>query len=225
MFPFRHRPLVGALVALALAVVPAPVIAEEGTTVESQLIWPTSGRISQQYGCTGFSWEPRRGSCAHFHTGIDIAGTRGTPVRAADSGVVSHVGWDPWLPQRIASWVVIVNHGDGLQTMYAHLRDREMTGIRDGTRVRKGQIIGLMDSTGLSTGPHLHFSVLRNGTWANPRPLLAGKPHRGPRRPPRGSTVPELVDCSNFGAGYGASNGGLTAAVTESEAGPNDCAA
>jgi murein DD-endopeptidase MepM/ murein hydrolase activator NlpD len=219
-----HRRVAGVLFAFALLAVPAPVIAEDVVTPETPFIWPTSGRITQPYGCTGFRFEPRRGSCAHFHGGIDVADSRGTPIRAAEDGVIAHVGWDPWLPRNIASWVVIISHGDGIQTMYAHLRDKELTGILRGERVRQGQIIGLMDSTGLSTGSHLHFSVLRNGSFINPREFLAGQPERGPR-PGQGSTVPEQADCSNFGAGYGAYNGALTAAVTESEAGPSDCAA
>lgn len=225
MFPSHHRRVVGVLFAVALVAIPVPASAEDGVTPESQFIWPTSGRISQPYGCTGFAWEPRRGSCAHFHGGIDVAANRGTPIRAAAEGVIAHVGWDPWLPRRIASWVVIVNHGGGIQTMYAHMRDREVTGIERGRRVRQGQIIGLMDSTGLSTGSHLHFSVLRNGSFVDPREYLSGQPVRGPRRPPRGSTVPELVNCTSFGAGHGAYNGALTAAVTGSEAGPDACAA
>lgn len=202
----------------AIAVDPAvpldPAVAVDG---EQRFIWPTSGRLTQPYGCTGVRFEPRRGSCAHFHGGMDVANGRGTPVRAAGDGTISHVGWDPWLERRIASWVVIINHGGGVQTMYAHLRDREMDGIREGARVEQGQIIGLMDSTGLSTGPHLHFSFLRNGTWANPRDYIDGLPRR-PR--PRGGTSINDATCANFGAGMGAWNGGLVARATEFDGEP-----
>ncbi len=224
MFSSRHRRALGTVFAIALLAVPAPAIAEDGATSESPFMWPTTGRITQAYGCTGFRFEPRRGSCAHFHSGIDVADSRGTPIRSVEDGVVTHVGWDPWLPRRIASWVVLIGHGDGVQSMYAHLRDKDLVGISPGKRVRKGQIIGLMDSTGLSTGPHLHFSVLRNGSFINPREFLSGQPQRGPR-PGQGSTVPEQADCSNFGAGYGAYNGALTAAATEFDGGSNDCTA
>ena len=133
---------------------PGPICRRPGVAVDGEqtFIWPTSGRLTQPYGCTGVRFEPRRGSCAHFHGGMDIANGRGTPVRAAGDGTISHVGWDPWLERRIASWMVIINHGGGVQTMYAHLRDREMEGIRDGARVEQGQIIGLMDSTGCRPG-------------------------------------------------------------------------
>ena len=208
------------LVAASLAASVAPVVAEETTAPVEEFTWPTTGRVTQNYGCTGFWAEPRRGSCAHFHGGIDIANSRGTPIRAAADGVVSHVGWDPWLPRRIASWMVIINHGDGLQTMYAHLRDREMSGIQRGARVSQGQVIGLMDTTGMSTGPHLHFSFLRNGSWVSPRNFISGNPER---RRPQGSTVVQAT-CFNFGAGMGAYNGELIAMPLEFD-GPRTCAA
>ena len=221
----RLRRAAGVLFSIALLAIPGPVIAEEGDTPEHEFIWPTTGRITQPYGCTGFYLEPRRGSCPHFHGGIDIADTRGTPIRAVADGVVTHVGWDRGVPRRYSSWLVIIDHGGGIQSLYFHLRDRDLTSIERGKRVRKGQVIGLMDTTGMSTGPHLHFAVRRNGIIINPREFLTGQPNRGPRRPPEGSTIPEQAECWRPGAGYGAHNGALTAARTESEAGPNDCAA
>ncbi|CAN5792674.1 hypothetical protein BH24CHL6_BH24CHL6_13750 [soil metagenome] len=56
--------------------------------------WPTAGRLTQEYGCTGMSTNPRRGGCRGFHNGIDIANAWGTEIRAAAPGVVRHVGWD-----------------------------------------------------------------------------------------------------------------------------------
>jgi murein DD-endopeptidase MepM/ murein hydrolase activator NlpD len=220
--PFARQKLVAALLAVAwcVAATAAPVIAEDTPTSDPQFIWPTSGRLTQNYGCTGFWAEPRRGSCAHFHGGIDIGNSRGTPIRAAADGIISHVGLDPWLT-RNRSWMVIINHGAGLQTMYAHLRDREMEGIRRGARVEQGQVIGLMDMTGMATGPHLHFSFISNGSWVNPRDYIDGLPQRSK---PRGSTIVQQATCFNFGAGFGAYNGQLIAMPLEFD-GPPTCAA
>ena len=158
------------LAALACLPLPTAVVANSAT-----LIWPTSGRITQPYGCTGFYAEPRRGSCAHFHGGIDIANSRGTPVVAAADGVIDLVGWDPWI-QPDPDWMVIINHAGGLQTMYAHLRAKPVDGITKGAHVTQGQLIGLMDMTGRATGPHLHFAVILDGHYTNPRDYLAGSP-------------------------------------------------
>ena len=100
-------------------------------------IWPTSGKITQPFGCTGFWAEPRRGSCDHFHSGIDIANDRGTPVRAVADGVVELVGWDPWIHPD-PDWMVIIDHGNGVRTMYAHLRSKPVDGIERGAHVVPG---------------------------------------------------------------------------------------
>ncbi len=147
-------------------------VAQDGSR---KFIWPTKGRITQPYGCTGFSWEPRRGSCAHFHGGIDIANGRGTPIRAAGGGVITHVGWDPWGTR---NWMVIMRHGNGIVTWYAHMRPRQIAGIREGVRVRQGQVVGYMSDTGMATGVHLHWAVLKNGSYVNPKNYVDGKPTR-----------------------------------------------
>jgi murein DD-endopeptidase MepM/ murein hydrolase activator NlpD len=158
-----------------MACVPAAstTVAENGAT--ESWIWPTSGTITQPFGCTGFWAEPRRGSCDHFHSGIDIANERGTPVRAVADGVVELVGWDPWIHPD-PDWMVIIDHGNGLRTMYAHMRARPVAGITRGAHVYQGQLIGLMDMTGHATGPHLHFAVYLNGDPVNPRQYLDGPP-------------------------------------------------
>jgi murein DD-endopeptidase MepM/ murein hydrolase activator NlpD len=99
-----------------VAVLPSasPTVAQDATA--QPWIWPTSGKITQPYGCTGFYAEPRRGSCAHFHNGIDIANDRGTPIRAVADGTVKLVGWDPWIHPD-PDWMVIIDHGNGIQTM------------------------------------------------------------------------------------------------------------
>src|SRR3990172_8918263 len=84
------------------------------------LEWPMKGTITQEYGCTGFSWEPRKGSCAHFHSGIDIAAPMYTPIRAAGPGVVLFAGANPYDPKPKA-WIVIIAHAQNLVTWYAHV--------------------------------------------------------------------------------------------------------
>jgi murein DD-endopeptidase MepM/ murein hydrolase activator NlpD len=152
--------------------VPAAPVTAAGSM---QFIWPTTGRITQPYGCTGFRMEPKYGSCKHFHGGIDIADKRGTPIRAAAAGVIQRVGWDQWGTH---NWMVIINHGDGIVTWYAHLRGKKLDGIKKGVRVRQGQLIGYMDMTGYATGPHLHWAVLKNGRYTDPTNYVSGSPRR-----------------------------------------------
>lgn len=187
----------------------------------SDFIWPTTGRVTQRYGCTGYYLEPRRGSCAHFHGGIDIANSRGTPVRAAADGIITHVGWDRGVARRYSSWLVIINHGGGIQTLYFHLKAGELEGVQRGTTVEQGDLIGLMGTTGMATGPHLHFSIRLDGSYVDPRDYVDGLPTR---RRPRESNSVHNATCSNFGAGMGAWNGGVTAVETEFD-GPRICAA
>jgi murein DD-endopeptidase MepM/ murein hydrolase activator NlpD len=127
--------------------------------------WPAAGMVTQEYGCTGFYLEPPRGSCKHFHDGIDIANATGTPVRASDFGVVAFVGWNPY--DSDPAYVVIIGHGGGFTTGYFHLQPRRA--VRAGQTVRRGQVIGYMGNTGNSTGPHLHWEVYRDGRPVNPR--------------------------------------------------------
>jgi murein DD-endopeptidase MepM/ murein hydrolase activator NlpD len=121
--------------------------------------------VTQEFGCTGFYLEPRRGSCSHFHDGIDIANANGTPVRAGDDGVVAYVGWNPY--DSDPAYQVVIGHSGGYTTGYFHLLPRRA--VRAGQVVRRGQVIGYMGSTGNSTGPHVHWEVYRNGRPVNPR--------------------------------------------------------
>lgn len=123
-------------------------------------IWPIRGVITSYYG---YRRHPIF-RVVKFHTGIDIGSRSGTPIKAADSGVVLFSGW----------WggygnVVIINHGQGLQTVYAHQLRRY---VAKGDKVDKFQVIGLVGSTGYSTGPHLHFEVRKNGETQNPMRYL-----------------------------------------------------
>jgi murein DD-endopeptidase MepM/ murein hydrolase activator NlpD len=126
---------------------------------------PTRGKVSQAYGCTGYRTNPRRGSCAHFHDGLDIVASRGAKVRASADGYVAYVGWNPWDKGKRA-FVVIIRHAAGYETVYAHLKP--VRKVRAGQRVARGQVIGLVGTTGKTTGPHVHWELHRNGGAMNP---------------------------------------------------------
>jgi murein DD-endopeptidase MepM/ murein hydrolase activator NlpD len=131
--------------------------------------WPTTGRISQEYGCTGFHLNPRKGSCKHFHDGIDVVSAYGTPVRSVAVGVVAYSGWNPYDKEGRA-YVVDIVHPDGFVSRYGHLIATNH--VRAGELVHTGQVIGKMGSTGKSTGTHLHFELLRNGNDVSPAAWL-----------------------------------------------------
>ena len=108
-----------------------------------------------------------------MHQGTDYGASYGTPIRAVTDGVVSFAGWHGGHGN-----MVKLNHANGLGTGYAHM---SRIAVAPGTRVNQGQVIGYVGSTGLSTGPHLHFEVYRGGAAVNPAsvtfestPLLAG---------------------------------------------------
>jgi hypothetical protein len=122
-----------------------------------RFVWPITfnGRppITQRFGCTDVAGEPYSPNCAthRFHTGIDLADHTGAPVYAADAGV-AHVfsgttGYGNY---------VLLLHGNGWSTLYAHL---SAFAVHDGETVRRGDPVGLVGSTGFSTGPHLHFET------------------------------------------------------------------
>jgi murein DD-endopeptidase MepM/ murein hydrolase activator NlpD len=133
------------------------------------LSWPMAGRITQEFGCTGFAWEPPLGSCAHFHRGIDIAAPMYTPIRAAGSGTVLFAGPNPYDPYPKA-WIVIIAHSQNLLTWYGHVDNAaKPPRVRAGEVVRKGEIIAYNGLTGRTTGPHLHWMVELNSAFVNPR--------------------------------------------------------
>jgi murein DD-endopeptidase MepM/ murein hydrolase activator NlpD len=133
------------------------------------LMRPVAGAVETQgFGCTSFYLEPYSADCPtrHFHSGIDLAAPLGTPVLAAETGIVlaaemSTVGYGLY---------VLVDHGGGLATLYAHLNLLE---VRAGDLVVRGSEIGKLGSTGFSTGPHLHFEVRSAGRPTDPSPYLA----------------------------------------------------
>ena len=132
--------------------------------------WPMRGAVSQDYGCTGFPWEPPRGDCAHFHSGIDMVAPAGTPVRAAAAGRVLFAGYNPYDAPSDPAWIVIIAHSSSVQTWYAHMQPRRP--VKAGDLVEAGQVIGYEGSTGRSTGAHLDWRVMRNGEFVNPRLFL-----------------------------------------------------
>ncbi|MDX2967848.1 peptidoglycan DD-metalloendopeptidase family protein [Kribbella solani] len=123
--------------------------------------WPLPDgtyEIGTPFGQSGSMWS------TGFHTGQDFPAAIGTPVRAVTSGVVrvEHPAW--------AGNLVRIDHGNGLETLYAHLSRVDVT---DGQQVTAGQQIGAVGSEGNSTGPHLHFEVRLGGDPVNPMPFLA----------------------------------------------------
>ncbi len=123
-------------------------------------IWPVRGRIS-----SGFGWRTHPIKKTRlFHNGIDIAVAAGTKIKAAAAGKVSYSGW-----MNGFGYTVIIDHGIGVETLYGH-NSRIL--VRKGSYVHKGQDIALSGNTGLSTGPHLHFGVLKNEKPLNPRNYL-----------------------------------------------------
>jgi murein DD-endopeptidase MepM/ murein hydrolase activator NlpD len=127
--------------------------------------WPAVGRLAQTYGCTGFYLNPRRGSCRHFHDGLDIVAGYGSPVRTAQDGVIAFAGWNPW-DEGGRAWIMVVSHPGGYVTRYGHLLPGGRA--RVGQVVRQGQAIGRMGNTGKSLGTHLHFELLRGSSPVNP---------------------------------------------------------
>jgi murein DD-endopeptidase MepM/ murein hydrolase activator NlpD len=134
------------------------------------LSWPMGGTITQEFGCTGFSWEPPLGNCSHFHTGIDIANDMYTPIHAAGAGKVIWAGRSPYDP----AWIVIIAHSSHLVTWYAHIDNKKHPPVvQAGDYVAKGQVIAYEGMTGWTTGPHLHWAVQLDGNWMNPRLFLS----------------------------------------------------
>ncbi|MDO8667488.1 MAG: M23 family metallopeptidase [bacterium] len=115
--------------------------------VSNKLAWPTVGaRITQYY-----SWR---------HHAVDIANKTGTPIYACDTGVIEVAGWGTGYGNQI-----VINHGGGTKSRYGHMSKFY---VKKGQTVEKGEVIGLMGSTGNSTGPHLHFEYIINGVKYNP---------------------------------------------------------
>jgi murein DD-endopeptidase MepM/ murein hydrolase activator NlpD len=125
-------------------------------TWSGSLLRPCPGPITSPFG---MRVHPITGRYK-LHTGVDIGAPYGTSVRAADKGVVISTGW-----MKAYGQTVVIDHGSGVHTWYCHL---SAITVSEGSVVSRGQVIGRVGSTGMSTGPHLHFSVLKNGDFVNP---------------------------------------------------------
>ena len=125
-----------------------------------QFGWPVSGEITSPYG---YRVHPIWGTTI-YHSGIDIGVDEGTPVHAADGGVVV---WSGWMGGY--GYAVVIDHGNGLSTLYGH--NSELA-VDEGQSVAKGQVISYAGSTGNSTGPHVHFEVRVNGDPVDPMGYL-----------------------------------------------------
>lgn len=152
---------------------------EEETTIEGQLrmiettgnpaflptMWAHLGKINNDFG---YRRNPFGGRGYEFHSGLDIDGERGDAVAAPANGTVSKAGWEGGYGNLIE-----IDHGNGLTTRYGHL---SKIGVQVGDTVQRGQLIGLIGSTGRSTGPHLHYEVRLNDKAINPRRFLPPEP-------------------------------------------------
>lgn len=138
-----------------------PTVSRANASANIPSIWPVTGPLSSGFGVRG---NPFGGSSREFHKGQDIAAPIGTPVMATADGIVTSAGW-----QRGYGWVVYIDHGNGISTRYGHLSRID---VIVGQTIKRGEQLGLVGSTGRSTGPHLHYEVLINGQAINPIPYL-----------------------------------------------------
>ena len=130
--------------------------------LNGKMMWPVDGKVSSPFG----RWRGK-----HMHQGIDIPMPQGTPIRAANTGIISRTGNNSTMGFRGYGNFILVDHGSGVQTFYAHCSS---VAVREGQRVMQGQIIGYVGSTGRSTANHLHFEVRVNDTKVDPMPYLGG---------------------------------------------------
>jgi murein DD-endopeptidase MepM/ murein hydrolase activator NlpD len=125
--------------------------------------WPVEGYISSPYG---MRMHPKTGK-KDFHGGIDIAAGPGNQVRATADGIVSFAGWSGNNGN-----LVVLEHGFGYSTFFAH--NRKVL-VKTGQKVRRGEVIGYVGSTGNSTGPHVHYEIWNDGKQVNPYKFLQGR--------------------------------------------------
>ena len=122
--------------------------------------WPVRGAVNSEYGRRLSPWT----GAPEFHSGIDVASERGTPVKAPGPGTVVFAG-----SQAEYGNTVILDHGNDIKSLYGHLQKIHVT---PGQRVERGQVIAVSGNTGKSSGPHLHYEILVKGQAVNPRGYL-----------------------------------------------------
>lgn len=125
--------------------------------------FPVRGNISSNYGRRE---HPGSGE-NEFHSGVDISTSPGNPVRATADGIVSFSGWSGG-----SGNLVVVEHGHGFSTFYAHNR---INAVKVGQKVHRGDVISYVGSTGNSTGPHVHYEIWKDGRHVNPQKYVEGK--------------------------------------------------
>ncbi len=130
------------------------------TSGSGQFSYPVSASITSSFGTRVHPILGYR----RFHAGVDFGASHGSTIRAADAGTVIFAGWYGGYGRS-----VIISHGGGLTTLYAHA---SAAYVKEGASVQKGEPIAAVGSTGLSTGPHLHFEVRKNGEPVNPMSYL-----------------------------------------------------
>ena len=123
--------------------------------------WPVDGRISSSYGYRNHPVHEER----KFHTGVDLSVPSGSAVKATADGIVSFAG-----STESSGIVVVAEHGHGFSTAYAHNRKAL---VRVGQRISRGEVIAMSGSTGVSTGPHVHYEIWRYGRHTDPVGFLA----------------------------------------------------
>ncbi len=122
--------------------------------------WPVNGTISSHFG---ERVHPVTGE-KNIHTGIDIRAPAGTPIHATAPGIVSFSGWT-----NDSGYIIVVEHGHGFSTAYAHNKKNH---VSVGQKINKGELIASSGSTGITTGPHLHYEVWKNGKQIDPNLYL-----------------------------------------------------
>jgi len=125
-------------------------------------LWPVQGQISSHYGWRESPFSNNK----DFHRGVDIRSPYGSPVKATADGIVKSIGYHPDFGRYIE-----IDHKNGFVTKYAHL---SKVLVAQNAQVKKGDRIGLVGTTGNSTGPHLHYEVIYKGAHVNPKPYLGG---------------------------------------------------
>jgi len=145
-----------------LASVKSSVESQQALARATPSIWPIVGWLSSGFGKRA---DPFDGSEEEFHTGLDIAADKGTPVKATADGTVSDVGYNGSYGN-----TVLVDNGYGISTRFGHL---SRFNVSQGQTLHRGDIIGYVGATGRATSPHLHYEILVNGQPINPLRLLA----------------------------------------------------